>query len=121
MAHNLGLVIAKAVLGARGAGVDEAALLRDAALFGARMRDGFGIGMTILVALGNVLPELPDTERHSRCSMGSGGSPPTAPARRRGAIATRSRALPLRLAMCSAAGSGSGPRCVTGMPPSARF
>jgi hypothetical protein len=64
MAHNLGLVIAKAVLGARGAGVDEAALLRDAALFGARMRDGFGIGMTILVALGNVLRELPDTERY---------------------------------------------------------
>jgi nitrite reductase/ring-hydroxylating ferredoxin subunit len=64
MAHNLGLVIAKAVLGARGAGVDEAELLRDAALFGARMRDGFGIGMTILVALGNVLRELPDTERY---------------------------------------------------------
>jgi nitrite reductase/ring-hydroxylating ferredoxin subunit len=64
MAHNLGLVIAKAVLGARGAGVDEAELLRDAALFGARMRDGFGIGMTILVALGNVLPELPDGERY---------------------------------------------------------
>jgi nitrite reductase/ring-hydroxylating ferredoxin subunit len=64
MAHNLGLVIAKAVLGARGAGVDEAVLLRDAALFGARMRDGFGIGMTILVALGNVLRELPDTERY---------------------------------------------------------
>jgi nitrite reductase/ring-hydroxylating ferredoxin subunit len=64
MAHNLGLVIAKAVLGARSAGVDEAALLRDAALFGARMRDGFGIGMTILVALGNSLPELPAPERY---------------------------------------------------------
>ncbi len=64
MAHNLGLVIAKAVLGARGAGVDEAELLRDAALFGARMRDGFGIGMTILVALGNVLRDLPDIERY---------------------------------------------------------
>ena len=51
---QLGLVIAKAVLGARSAGVEETALVRDAALFGARMRDGFGIGMTILVALGNV-------------------------------------------------------------------
>ena len=28
------------------------------------MRDGFGIGMTILVALGNVLRELPDSERY---------------------------------------------------------
>ena len=64
MAHNIGLVIAKAVLGARSAGVEETALVRDAALFGARMRDGFGIGMTILVALGNVLPELPDGERY---------------------------------------------------------
>ena len=64
MGHNLGLVIAKAVLGARSAGVEEVALVRDAALFGARMRDGFGIGMTILVALGNVLPELPDGERY---------------------------------------------------------
>jgi nitrite reductase/ring-hydroxylating ferredoxin subunit len=64
MAHSLGLVIAKAVLGARGAGLDDAILLRDGALFGARMRDGFGIGMTILCALGNVLPELPDDERY---------------------------------------------------------
>ena len=64
MAHNLGLLVAKAVLGARGAGLDEAVLVRDAALFGARMRDGFGIGMTILTALANVLPELPDDERY---------------------------------------------------------
>jgi nitrite reductase/ring-hydroxylating ferredoxin subunit len=64
MAHSLGLVIAKAVLGARSAGVDEAALVRAAALFGARMRDGFGIGMTILTALANVLPELADPERY---------------------------------------------------------
>jgi hypothetical protein len=120
MAHNLGLVIAKAVLGARGAGVGEAELLRDAALFGARMRDGFGIGRTILVALGNVLPELPDGERYLALSTASGASPPTAPVRPRGAIATRSRAPPLR-STCFAAGSGSGPRCVTGMPPSARF
>jgi hypothetical protein len=57
-------VIAKAVLGARAAGVDEASLMRDAALFGARMRDGFGIGMTIATALANVLPELPDDARY---------------------------------------------------------
>jgi nitrite reductase/ring-hydroxylating ferredoxin subunit len=64
MAHSLGLVIAKAVLGARSAGIDEAALVRAAALFGARMRDGFGIGLTILTALANVLPELADPERY---------------------------------------------------------
>ena len=39
MGHSLGLVIAKAVLGARAAGLDETVLVRDAALFGARMRD----------------------------------------------------------------------------------
>jgi nitrite reductase/ring-hydroxylating ferredoxin subunit len=64
MAHSLGLVIAKAILGARAAGLDETVLLRDAALFGGRMRDGFGIGMTIMTALGNVLPELPEDERY---------------------------------------------------------
>jgi nitrite reductase/ring-hydroxylating ferredoxin subunit len=64
MAHNLGLVIAKSVLGARAAGVADAALVRDAALFGARHRDGFGIGMTILVALANLLPMLPEEEAY---------------------------------------------------------
>jgi hypothetical protein len=64
MEHDLGLVIAKAVLGARAAGVPDLALVRDAAQFGARMRDGFGIGMTILTALGNVLPDLPDEEAY---------------------------------------------------------
>ena len=64
MAHSLGLVIAKAVLGARAAGLDDTVLVRDAALFGARMRDGFGIGMTILTALANILPELADDERY---------------------------------------------------------
>jgi nitrite reductase/ring-hydroxylating ferredoxin subunit len=62
MAHNLGLVIAKSVLGARAAGVADADLVRDAALFGARHRDGFGIGMTIMTALANLLPMLPEEE-----------------------------------------------------------
>lgn len=64
MGHDLGLVIAKAVLGARAAGIDDASLVRDAARFGARMRDGFGIGMTILGALANVLPELAEDARY---------------------------------------------------------
>jgi nitrite reductase/ring-hydroxylating ferredoxin subunit len=60
MAHNLGLVIAKSVLGARAAGVADGALVRAAALFGARYRDGFGVGMTIMTALANLLPMLPE-------------------------------------------------------------
>jgi hypothetical protein len=64
MAHNLGLVIAKSVLGARAAGVPDAALVRDAALFGARYRDGFGVGMTIMTALANLLPMLPEEEAY---------------------------------------------------------
>jgi len=60
MAHNLGLVIAKSVLGARAAGVDDRTLLADAARFGARMRDGFGVGMTIFTGLGNLLHHLSD-------------------------------------------------------------
>ncbi len=56
MAHNLGLVIAKSVLGARAAGVP--------ALFGARHRDGFGVGMTIMTALANLLPILPEEEAY---------------------------------------------------------
>src|SRR5918996_3057641 len=62
MAHNLSLVIAKSVLGARAASVADAAMVRDAALFGARYRDGFGVGMTIMTALANLLPMLPEEE-----------------------------------------------------------
>jgi hypothetical protein len=45
--QNIGLVLAKAVLGLVGEGVDYRALVRDAVLFGARNRDGWGIGLTI--------------------------------------------------------------------------
>jgi hypothetical protein len=58
--QNIGLVLAKAVLGLIGEGVDYRALVRDAALFGARNRDGWGIGLTILTALGNLIPSLPE-------------------------------------------------------------
>jgi hypothetical protein len=37
----------------------------DAALFGARNRDSWGIGRTILTALGNLLPLLPAEETRS--------------------------------------------------------
>jgi hypothetical protein len=38
--------------------------VRDAALFGARHRDGFGVGMTIMTALANLLPLLPEEEAY---------------------------------------------------------
>ncbi|WP_275096655.1 Rieske (2Fe-2S) protein [Sedimenticola hydrogenitrophicus] len=64
MAHNLGLVIAKAIRGLLAAGLAPVDILRQAALFGARNRDGWGTGMTILTALGNLLPLLPEEETY---------------------------------------------------------
>ncbi|MFQ5974509.1 MAG: Rieske (2Fe-2S) protein, partial [Alphaproteobacteria bacterium] len=63
LAHNISLVIGKAILGARAAGVPDGELVRDVALFGARHRDGWGTGLTTLTALANLLPSLPDEER----------------------------------------------------------
>jgi nitrite reductase/ring-hydroxylating ferredoxin subunit len=62
MEHNIGLVIAKAVFGLIGEGVDPRSLLRDAVLFGTRHRDGWGAGLTVLTALGNLLPFLPNDD-----------------------------------------------------------
>ena len=62
MAHNLGLTIAKAVRGQLVAGVAPLEILRQAALFGARNLDGWGTGITILTALGNLLAILPEEE-----------------------------------------------------------
>ena len=118
MAHNLGLVIAKSVLGARAAGVADAVLVRDAALFGARHRDGFGIGMTILTALANLLPMLPEEEAYlalfqgiRRVAADCDGQPPR---RDRAPLAG-----PRRSSRRSSAGCASGPRCVIATPPSA--
>jgi nitrite reductase/ring-hydroxylating ferredoxin subunit len=62
LAHDIGLVIAKAVHGQLAAGVPKAEVVRQAALFGAQNRDGWGVGLTILTALGNLLPALPEEE-----------------------------------------------------------
>src|SRR4051795_10398419 len=64
LGHNLGLVIAKAVRGQLTAGVPAREILRQAALFAVQNRDGWGIGATILTALGNLLPVLPDQETY---------------------------------------------------------
>jgi nitrite reductase/ring-hydroxylating ferredoxin subunit len=62
LAHNVGLVIAKAVGGQLAAGVPPREILRQVALFAVRNRDGWGVGATILTALGNLLPVLPQEE-----------------------------------------------------------
>jgi nitrite reductase/ring-hydroxylating ferredoxin subunit len=62
LAHDLGLVIAKAVHGQIAADVPLVDIVRQAALFGAQNRDGWGIGLTILTALANLLPVLPAEE-----------------------------------------------------------
>ena len=62
MAHDLGLVIAKAVQGIIAAGGEPIDIVRQAVLFGIRNRDGWNTGLTILTALGNLLPQLPEEE-----------------------------------------------------------
>ena len=64
LAHDLGLVAAKAVHGQLAADVPRADIVRQVALFGAQNRDGWGVGLTILTALGNLLPVLPEEEAH---------------------------------------------------------
>jgi nitrite reductase/ring-hydroxylating ferredoxin subunit len=64
LAHNLGLVIAKAVRGQLTAAVPSNEILRQVALFAVHNRDGWGVGATILTALGNLLPVLPEEETY---------------------------------------------------------
>jgi nitrite reductase/ring-hydroxylating ferredoxin subunit len=64
LAHDLGLVIAKAVCGQLAADVPQADIVRQAALFGAQNRDGWSVGLTILTALASLLPILPEEETY---------------------------------------------------------
>ena len=64
LAHNLSLVIAKAVHGQLAAGRPPADVVRQAALFGTGNRDGWDTGLTILTALGQLLPFLSEEETH---------------------------------------------------------
>ncbi len=61
---DIGLVIAKAVHGQLAADVPRADIVRQVALFGAQNRDGWGVGLTILTALANLLPVLPEEEAY---------------------------------------------------------
>jgi nitrite reductase/ring-hydroxylating ferredoxin subunit len=62
LAHDLGLVIAKAVHGQLAADVPLADIVRQVALFGAQNRDGWDVGLTILTALANLLPVLSEED-----------------------------------------------------------
>jgi nitrite reductase/ring-hydroxylating ferredoxin subunit len=62
LAHDLGLVIAKAVHGQLAADMPWSDIVRQVALFGAQNRDGWSVGLTILTALANVLPVLPEDD-----------------------------------------------------------
>ena len=64
LAHDIGLVIGKAVHGQLSANVARADIVRQVALFGAQNRDGWGVGLTILTALANLLPVLPEEEAY---------------------------------------------------------
>jgi nitrite reductase/ring-hydroxylating ferredoxin subunit len=64
LAHDLGLVIAKAVHGQLAADVPQVDIVRQVALFGAQNRDGWSVGLTILTALANLLPILPEEETY---------------------------------------------------------
>jgi hypothetical protein len=64
LAHDLGLVIAKAIHGQLAAGVPHADIVRQVALFGAQNRDGWGVGLTILTAVANLPPVLPEEDAY---------------------------------------------------------
>ena len=64
LAHNLNLVIAKAVHGQMAAGQSPSDVVRQVALFGTRNRYGWDTGLTILTALGQLLPFLLEEETH---------------------------------------------------------
>jgi nitrite reductase/ring-hydroxylating ferredoxin subunit len=71
LAHDLGLVVAKAVLGQLAADVPPTDIVRQVALFGAQNRDGWSAGLTILTALANLLPVLPEEEAYLALFQGA--------------------------------------------------
>jgi hypothetical protein len=64
LAHDLGLVIAKAVHGQLAANIPTTDIVRQVALFGVHNRDGWSVGLTILTALANLLPMLPEEDAY---------------------------------------------------------
>ena len=61
---GLTLVIAKSVLGLLGAGIDPVEIVRVGIDFGTTYREaGWGAGLTVLVAMANLLPDLEEDDR----------------------------------------------------------
>jgi hypothetical protein len=93
LAHNLNLVIAKAVLGQLVAAQSPSEVIRQAALFGTRDRDGWDSGLTILTALGQLLPFLSEEETHLALFHGArrvaADCDGAAPSRERAPLASR--------------------------------
>jgi nitrite reductase/ring-hydroxylating ferredoxin subunit len=93
LGHNLSLVIAKAVLGQLAAGQSPSNVVRQAALFGTRNRDGWDTGLTILTALGQLLPFLSEQELHLALFHGArrvaADCDDAAPSRERAPLASR--------------------------------
>ena len=117
LAHDLGLVIAKAVHGQLADEVPQADIVRQVALFGAQNRDGWGIGLTILTALANLLPVLPEEEAYLALFHGArrvaADCDGAAPRRERAPLGSR----PIRPQ--SSAGCGVGQTCAIARRPSA--
>jgi hypothetical protein len=112
LAHNLSLVIAKAVHGQLAAGQPPSDVVRQAALFGTRNRDGWDTGLTILTALGQLLPFLSEEETHLALFHGvrrvAADCDGVAPSRERAPLASRpDLATPQTLA--AALGGGAAP------------
>ena len=93
LAHDLGLVIAKAVYGQFAADVPAVDVVQQVALFGAQNRDGWGIGLTILTALANLLPALPADDAYLALFHGAsrvaGDCQGEAPRRERASLESR--------------------------------
>ena len=100
LAHDLGLVVAKAVHGQLAADAAPVDIVRQTALFGAHNRDGWGIGLTILTALANLLPLLPEEEAYLALFHGArrvaADCDGEAPRRERAPLASRPEAAALK-------------------------
>src|SRR5262245_29210712 len=100
LAHDLDLVIAKAVHGQLAADVSHAEIVRQVALFGAQNRDGWSAGLTILTALANLLPGLAEEDAHLALFHGArsvaADCSGQAPRRERAALGSRPEAAALR-------------------------
>ncbi len=64
MAQNVWLVIAKSIIAMLRSGRDFREIVRHGSLFGARHRDGWASGMTILTAMANLVSSLPEEEQY---------------------------------------------------------